>query len=100
MLHNILASGKDVFALASRLIDYFEILLEVSEFRAKGYSLPMITKTLGIHEFRVKKAMALSDRFPVAKLKKTLIRLYEIDRNVKSGDIDGTIALELLVASV
>jgi DNA polymerase III subunit delta len=54
----------------------------------------------GIHEFRIKKALQQGDRISVRQLKKTLSRLYEVDRNIKNGQMDGTLALELIIAGV
>ena len=59
-----------------------------------------ITKEMGMHEFRIKKAMSSANRLSLDKLKKTLADLYEIDRSIKQGDIDGVLALELLIGRI
>ena len=41
-----------------------------------------------------------ADRFGTEKLKSVLCRLYEIDTDIKQGNIDGITALELLVGRI
>ena len=47
--------------------------------------------------YRVKKAASAADRFSHRKLRETLSQLYEIDRNIKTGNMDGNLALEMLI---
>ncbi len=70
------------------------------EFRKKGMSVIEIQNKLKIHEFRLKKALQTCERFNVRGLKDVLIKLYEIDRNIKNGILDGEIALELIIAGI
>ena len=97
LLHNIIASGNDVFSVLGLMISHFELLTEVDELRNSGMDISGIVREMGVHEFRVKKAMKAAERFGVEKLKKVLCRMYEIDTDVKQGNIDGLTALELLI---
>lgn len=100
MMHNMLAAGSDVFSVTAMLINQFELLLDVIEFREDSMSAAEIVKTMKVHEFRIKKAMTLTDKFTKQKLKEILCSLYEIDRNIKSGLLEPTLALELLVGRI
>lgn len=100
LLHNILASGSDVFSIVGLLVNHFELILEVKEFKQDGMNLAAITGTMKMHEFRIKKAMAFADKFTVEKLKSVLSQLYEIDRNIKTGALEQNLALELLVGRI
>ena len=100
LLHNILASGTDVFSIVGLLVNHFELVLEVKEFKQDGMNLTQITSAMKMHEFRVKKAMAFADKFTVEKLKSILSQLYEIDRNIKTGVLEQNLALELLVGRI
>lgn len=100
LMHNILSSGSDVFAITAMLINQFELLLDVSEFKEDSFSLTEIVSTMKVHEFRVKKAMQLADKFTKQKLKEILCQLYETDRNIKNGLLEPTLALELLVGRI
>lgn len=97
LLHNILDSGSDVFSMLGLMISHFELLTEVGELRDAGMDIRGIVREMGVHEFRVKKAMRAADKFGTDKLKKILCRLYETDTEIKQGNIDGVTALELLI---
>ncbi len=97
LLHNILASGSEFFSVLGVIISQFELITEVSELRDLGMDISGIVREMGIHEFRVKKALKAAERLGTDKLKKVLIQLYSIDTDVKSGNIDGITALELLI---
>ena len=100
LLHNIVASDSDVFPVLGLMISHFELLTEVSELRDRGMDISGIVREMGVHEFRVKKAIKAADRFGTEKLKSVLCRLYEIDTDIKQGNIDGITALELLVGRI
>ncbi|MBR5230298.1 MAG: DNA polymerase III subunit delta [Firmicutes bacterium] len=100
LLHNILASGSDVFSIAGLLINHFELILEVKEFKQDGMNLAAIAGTMKIHEFRIKKAMTFADKFTAEKLKSVLSQLYEIDINIKTGMLEPNLALEILVGRI
>ena len=100
IMHNMLSNGSDVFAITGMLINQFELLLEVKEFKEDAMHQAEIVKTMKIHEFRVKKAMQTADRFTKSKLREILSQLYEIDRNIKTGALEQNLALELLVGKI
>ena len=97
LLHNIMASGSEFFPVLGVIISHFELLTEVSELRDAGMDISGIVREMGVHEFRVKKALTAAARFGTDKLKSVLSQLYSIDTEVKKGDIDGLTALELLI---
>ena len=100
LMHNMLRSGSDVFEILATLVGQFELMTEVKELRSSGMGLTEITKEMGIHEFRVKKALASAERFSLEKLREVLCGLYDMDANIKKGDIQGNIALELLIGRI
>lgn len=100
LLHNMLRQGSGVFPITAMLVNQFELLLDVKELREDGLAHTEIAKLLKAHEFRVKKAMALTDKFSKQKLKEILCQLYETDRNIKTGILEPELALELLVGRI
>ena len=97
LLHNIIASGSEFFSVLGIIISHFELLTEVGELRDLGMDISGIVREMGIHEFRVKKAIKSAERFGTVRLKSILSQLYSIDTDVKRGDVDGITALELLI---
>ena len=63
-------------------------------------SVPDISNSLNIHEFRVKKAASFADRMSEDAIRRILIYAYEIERNVKTGLMDTNLAMEYFVAEI
>ena len=100
LLHNILSSGNDVYSILALLIGQFELMEEVTELRDAAMDIPAIVREMGMHEFRVKKALQAASKFDLAKLRSILVSLYETDAEIKQGNIDGVVALELLIGRI
>jgi len=100
LLHNILTSGENIYYILAVIIGQFETILDVKELREEGNGLADMQKVLGIHEFRVKKAMGFAEKFSRNNIVQTLQNLYEVDRNIKNGLIDGSLALEIIIARI
>lgn len=100
LLSNMLSAKRDVFAILGSLISQFELMTEVKELKENGYDLQAMARELKVHEFRIRKSMTAGNRMSLNRLKKILVDIYETDAAIKRGDIDGTIALELLVGRI
>lgn len=97
LLHNILGTGGEVYSVLGLLVNQFELMTEAIELVQEGKSKDEIPKLLKANAYRVKKAVAFGEKFTLKQLKETLISLYEIDRNIKTGAMDQILALELLI---
>ncbi|HVI41337.1 MAG TPA: DNA polymerase III subunit delta, partial [Anaerovoracaceae bacterium] len=100
MLHNLLVSGEQVYKLLALLCSHFEIILSVKEMKEEGKSFSEMKDILGIHEFRIKKAASFAERYTVSHLRKILRETYEIDKNIKTGLLESSLALELFIAEI
>lgn len=100
LLYNLMVSGEGVYRLLALISSQLELILEVKEMREEGMSLPQIQKALGVHEFRIKKAMGVTEKYSVGGLKRILSKAYEIDSNIKTGLLEQTLALELFIAEI
>ena len=100
LLNNLITDGSDIYSLLGLMVNQFETMTEVRELSEDGMSNAAMAKELGIHEFRVKKAMAAANRLSLSKLKDILCQLYEIDVDIKQGNVDGALALELLIGRI
>ena len=58
-----------------------------------------MAKKTGVNEFRFKKAYQAANAYSLSRIRRLLISLYNIDRDIKRGDIDKDVALELFVLS-
>ena len=100
MLHNLLVSGEKEYKLLALLCSHFEIILSVKEMREEGKSFLEMKEILGIHEFRIKKAATFAEKYSVSHLRKILRKTYEIDKNIKTGLLESSLALELFIAEI
>lgn len=100
LLHNLLVSGEGVYGLLALIASQLELILEVKEMREEGASPAQMQKVLGVHEFRIKKAMSVTEKYATGRLKKILSKAYEIDGTIKSGLLEQTLALELFIAEI
>ncbi len=81
------------------LTKQFEIMYDALELSQEGMSIAQMAKKTGVNEFRFKKAWQAANSYSLSRIKKLLTDLYNIDRDIKRGDIDKDIALELFVVS-
>ena len=100
LLSNMLSMKRDVFSILGSLINQFELMTEVKEMKENAMDLQTMSRELKVHEFRIRKSMTAGNRMSLDRLKKILIDLYETDAAIKRGDIDGSMALELLVGRI
>lgn len=100
ILYNLLVSGEKEFRLLALLCSHFEIILSVKEMKEEGKSFSEMHDILGIHEFRIKKAAMLAEKYTLAHLRKVLQKTYEIDKNIKTGLLEASLAFELFLAEI
>ena len=103
LLVNTVAAGDNsrsrgnVFSLASMLVGQFELMYDSLELDEEGMSIKAMAKRLGVNEYRLKKAYSAAVEIGKAKIKNSLLALYDTDRLLKSGELDKTTSLELFV---
>lgn len=98
LLHNILAKDDNIYGLLALMVGQFEFLLGVKEYALKGFNYSRIAAEMNVNQYRVKYAMDTVNRISLDDLKRNLINLYETDRNIKTGLIRSTMAMELFIA--
>ncbi len=87
---NEFKTTNDVLRFHGLLCSQLEIMLEVRE----NPNLP------GVNPYRLKKAIAASERLTTARLKSALSACYKIESDIKSGRIDARLSLELFIAKI
>lgn len=100
LMHNLLEAGTPVFNLLRLITNQLELILTVKEMKDEGMNLAKIQKALGIHQFRLKKAMAVTGQYSMEDLKKVLLAAYDVDENIKTGLLEGPLALEFFIAQL
>ena len=98
LLHNLLDSGMSVYSLLGSITGQLELILSVKEMKDERRTLTDMQKALGVHQFRVKKAMAVTGLYSTEDLRNALSAAYEVDESVKTGLMDEALALEYFIA--
>ena len=92
----IIRDDDGAMAVLALLTKQFEIMYDSLELSEKGFSLSQMAKKTGINEYRFKRAFTAAGRYSRSRLRKILKDLYNIDRDIKRGDMDKDVALELI----
>lgn len=98
LLHDLLASGTPVFNLLKLITNQLELILSVKEMKDEGLSSADMQRKLGVHQFRVKKALEATGRYSMPDLRNALSEAYEVDEHIKTGLMEGSLALEYFIA--
>lgn len=96
----MIKQGEEPLQIIIRLANQFRIIYQVKELSKKGYSNKDITDILGIHPYRIQKAIENSYLFSSQKLLNYLKKLSEIDEGIKLGTKDKNMALELFILEI
>lgn len=101
MVNNLFNSKVNPFMIQAMIISQLELMLMAKELSDNGHSLKEITKLTGNKsEFKVKKAAGLSQKYSYNQIKHILIGAYEIDRNIKTGNMEAELAIEYFISEI
>ena len=95
----IIRDDDGAMAVLALLTKQFEIMYDALELSSEGLSMSSMAKKTGINEFRFKKAYNAAMRYSLPRIKAILTELYNTDRDIKRGDIDKNVALEMIAIS-
>lgn len=98
--NELIKHGEEPLQIIIRLANQFRIIYQSKELTKKGYSNKDIADILGIHPYRVKKALEISYKFPSKELLSILKKLSRIDEGIKMGNMDKNIALEQFILEI
>jgi len=91
--------AEEPVMLISLLARQFRLMLKVYYLSMQGFNQIDIAKQLGIHEYRVKLALNSQKSMGEQRLLAILDRLYELDFNIKSGQVDRFYGFELFLVN-
>jgi DNA polymerase-3 subunit delta len=100
-LQQLLRAGAEPVYLLTMIARQARIILLVREMRARGLSRNEIQTKLALNsDFLIHKAWEQSERYSPARLRELYHRLLETDIAVKTGRLEGEVALDILVAEL
>lgn len=92
--------NEEPIAVIIALANQIRIMYQVKQLYMLGYTENKIASFLGIHPYRVKLANINAKHYDSNLLLDYLYQLSNLDINIKLGNIDKTLALELFILSL
>lgn len=99
-LEEMMKYGEEPIAIIIMLANQFRIMYQSKQLLKKGYSEREIANLLEIHEFRVKKVLEKGRKYSSDEILKKLEDLADLDYQIKSGQLDKNIGLELFILNM
>lgn len=99
-LHKHLDGGDNALYLLSMIGYQFRNLLVIKELQEKGLMYASMVKKSGLHPFVVKKTYFQCRQFSFEELKSIYQKIFNIDSDIKMGNIEAETALDVLIAGI
>ncbi len=100
MLKILLSYGGSEFNILGLICSQFETMMMIREALELGRPGSFLTGDMKLNAYRVRLLSNPASRYSSNQLKEILKKAYEVDRLVKTGRMEASLALELFVAEV
>lgn len=95
---NLLLMGEEPVKLIIMLANQFRMILQVKLMIKNGYKEKEMATIIKEHPYRIK--LAIQSNFSINELKTNLIKLENLDYDIKSGKIDKSFGFEMFLLNV
>jgi len=99
-LHRLIDRGKSPLELFGMIVRQFRLMIEVKELSDRGLNSAAIAERLSLHPFVAEKTGKQAQAFSMEQLELVYHRLLEMDVQIKTGQVEDVVALDLLVAGL
>jgi len=99
LLHRLLET-EDEFSLWGMVVRQFRLLLQAREILDGRGNKDDVARALGIHPFVAEKATQQASRFSIESLEAIYHRLLDIDKRVKTSQVNLDLAMDTLVVEL
>lgn len=100
MFKNMDAKDMNVFQLLASIISQFEIALSLRQLLNDGVNYKDGARFLRINEYRAKRILGLANRLTMERLKEGLLKAYNVEKDIKSGLLSESLAVELFIMGI
>ena len=100
LIHKHLEKGDSPLYLLSMINFQFRNLLIIKDLIEKNRPYYSILKTAKLHPFVVKKSYQQANKFTLQELKKIYQKIFQVDLSIKTGKVEPTTALDLLLTEI
>ena len=98
--NELLSYNIESYAIMGLLESQYRLLYQVKILSKNNLNNYDIGKILDVHPFRVKKTLELTRYYSLKEIRKIIKDLAKIDFNIKSGALDNSLVLELLLLNI
>lgn len=95
--HEMIKQGEEPIKLIVMLANQFRLIYQVKELYKRGYREYDIANILEQKPYPIKKASEKMHKYSSEELLNYLVRLADLDINIKTGKIDKNLGLELFI---
>jgi len=95
--NEMLKNGEEPIKILVILANQFRIMYQAKELYKKGYSGNDISEMIGIHPYRIKLALEKCRNYDSEGLLNYLSKLADLDYDIKVGNIEAGLGLELFI---
>jgi DNA polymerase-3 subunit delta len=99
MLHRLL-DEQDPLSIFAMIARQFRLILLAREIVEEGGQASDVARQLKLHPFVADKVAGQTRQFPTPILFDIYHRLLELDEGMKSGEVEGPVALDMLIAGI
>ena len=99
LYHDLLTLREKPLSILFLLTRQFNILLQVKELTAHGYSNSIIASKVSVPPFAVNKYISQAKNFSKERLLEALEACASIEEHIKTGRLNETMGIELLIVS-
>lgn len=99
LYYDLLALKEEPLRILYQIARQYNILLQVKQLRNKGFSNSAIGEKLGLKDYIVRKYASQASRFKERELRTAVERCVEAEEAVKTGRMDKTMSVEMLIVS-
>jgi DNA polymerase-3 subunit delta len=100
LLRRLLEEGEEPLAIFGMIIRQYRLLLLMKEQLGKGVTAAAASKALSVQEFVAVKIATQAGRYSLETLERIYRYLLTLDLEMKTGETDPDLALEMLVATL
>src|SRR5438874_767696 len=94
---NLTRGGMQPTSVAYRMARHYALILEVKSKQERGESLSQVQDDMSEHRFVVQKAFDAAQNADAKRLEEALIKIRDYEWEVKSGQVDAELGLDVLL---